>query len=182
MLILQVVVEACDPTTAPAVTYDASYSSDLSGHKLVSLVWAQESTGAINPVLDDLISQLNSRTGDVSTRTLLRIPQAAIAQLDDGSYTLTVTVVNFLNKAATARLTFNKQPSGAVPVVSIVGGQSQSFKVAEGIRVSSYLQASSVCGGKEVGILGQLRVKQVGPEHCIMLLDLPLLLIPAYSA
>lgn len=147
---MQVIVEACDPLTAPAVIYDAGYSSDPSGRKLTSFVWSQETLGTMNPVLQALIDDLNSGTGDVSSKAQLKISQTTITQLGEGDYTLTVTVKAFLGQVATAKLTFSKQPSGAVPVVSIVGGQSQLFKVSEGLKVASYLQPTSVCGGKEV--------------------------------
>lgn len=148
----QVVVAACDPTTAAPVTYDAGYSSDPSGRRLISLVWGQQAAqGALtDPALDDLINAVNFGGGNLAAKAQFKIPQQTLAQLSVGSYTLTITVKSFLGQVAMATLTFSKKPSGAVPVVSIIGGQSQVFKIAEGLKVGSNLQATSVCGGKEV--------------------------------
>lgn len=150
-------MEACDPTTAPAVTFDAGYSSDPSGRKLTSLAWGQETSGVMNPMLDSIITEINSRA-DLTAMSQLKINQTTIATLDVGSYTLTVTVSSFLNQVATGKLTFRKEPSGAVPVVSIIGGSAQSFQIGDGLKVSSQLQPTSVCGGKEVRLACFVRV------------------------
>lgn len=103
----------------------------------------------MNPVLDSVISSLNAQS-TVAARLVLTGNMTS--QLDNADYTITVTVTTFLGQSSTARLTFTKKPSGAAPMVSIVGGSQQSFKIAQGINVGSVLDPTSVCAGKAVSV------------------------------
>lgn len=147
MYLLQAVVEACDPANTPSIIFDASSSSDPSGRPITTLTWGQE--GVINPALDEAITAVNAKP-DFATKRQLVLTGTAIAQLTDGLYTIVVKATNFLGRSATARLTFTKQPSGTAPMVTIVGGSEQSFKLSEGLSINSLLQAKSVCTGKTV--------------------------------
>lgn len=65
-------------------------------------------------------------------------------------YTLQLVVTNFLDISSTASVIFSKVAAGEAPVVSIVGGPTQSFKISQGVRLSTLLSADSVCAGKKV--------------------------------
>jgi hypothetical protein len=125
------------------VAFDASYSKDLSGRGL-TFTWAQ---AGINPLLQDLIDKANA-----AKASRLVITAANILTLPNADYTLQVTATNFLGAAHSSSLTFTKKGAGEAPTVSIVGGQQQDFKIADGIRVSSQLLAKSVCAGKQVRV------------------------------
>jgi hypothetical protein len=141
LLFLQVVSEACDPVSALDVAFDASYSKDPSNRGL-TFTWSQS---GINPLLQDLIDKANT-----AKASRLVITAANILMLPNADDTLQVTATNFLGAASSRSITFSKKGAGEAPTVSIVGGQQQDFKVAEGIRVSSQLLAKSVCAGKQV--------------------------------
>jgi hypothetical protein len=141
LLLLQAVSEACDLSSALDVAFDASYSKDLSGRGL-TFTWSQS---GINPLLQDLIGKANA-----AKASRLVITAASILTLPNADYTLQVTATNFLGAAHSSSITFTKKVAGEAPTVSIVGGQQQDFKIADGIRVSSQLLAKSVCAGKQV--------------------------------
>jgi hypothetical protein len=123
------------------VAFDASYSKDLSGRGL-SFTWSQS---GINPLLQDLIDKANT-----AKASRLVITAASILMLPNADYTLQVSATNFLGAVSSRNITFSKKGAGEAPTVSIVGGQQQDFKLADGIRVSSQLLAKSVCAGKQV--------------------------------
>jgi REJ domain len=81
------------------------------------------------------------------------LPASSIPKLPDGTYTLRVVVSSFLGKTAAAELTFTKMGPGSAPVISIVGEAVQRFEISRGAKVSSSLEASSVCAGKSVQYL-----------------------------
>eukprot|EP00775_Hariotina_reticulata_P010860 gene10860-11014_t len=139
----EVIAEACEISQGSPAVFDASYSYDPSGRPLASITWGGGDVA--NPVLSQVINSANA----INSNRLL-LPQSMIAQLPDGSYSLSVTVRSFLGQQHTALLTFNKTGSGAVPVISIVGGPSQQFKLSEGLNLASFLEPSSVCSGKMV--------------------------------
>lgn len=150
--LLQVVAEACDTSSAAATVFDASFCSDPSGRELTSLEWGQDLAAGNNPVLAAVVNQAN-RGGSVKARSLLSLPAATVAQLSDGTYTLTVKVTSFLGQSATAKLAFSKVGPGTAPVISVVGGSVQSFKIADGVNLASALEPTSVCAGKTVSCL-----------------------------
>lgn len=131
------------------MVFAASSSSDPSGRPLASIVWGQDGS---NPVLSAVINKANDAAGTAAGSYLLSLPQSSIIQLADGVYTLTVTVSSFLGQSATAKLSFSKVGPGVAPVVSIVGGTSQSFKIADGIKLAAVLDPKSVCGSKKVRV------------------------------
>lgn len=148
---MQVVAEACDIASAADVVFDASFCSDPSGRELVSLEWGQDLAAGSNPVLAAVINEVNKRIS-LKARRILSIPGSSVAQLSDGAYTLTVKVVNFLGQSSTAKLLFSKVGPGTAPVISIVGGPVQSFKIADGINLASALEPTSVCAGRTVSL------------------------------
>lgn len=83
------------------------------------------------------------------------VPGTSLPDLEDSSYSVTVQVESWLGLTDSATFTFNKVTAGAAPVVSLVGGLSQTFLVSSGLRLTSQLDASSVCAGKEVRCSGQ---------------------------
>jgi len=113
------------------------------------LEWGQDLAAGTNPVLAATINAVNSRAA-VKDKRLLSIPASSVALLQDGVYTLTIKVSNFLGQSATAQHRFTKVGPGTAPVVSIVGGPLQSFKIADGINLASALEPTSVCAGKTV--------------------------------
>lgn len=147
----QVVAEACDTTSAAATVFDASFCSDPSGRALTSLTWGQDLAAGNNPVLAALINEVNKGVS-IRSKALLSLPAASVAQLGDGTYTLTVTVTNFLQQSATAKLSCKKVGPGTAPVISIVGGPAQSFKIADGVNLAAALEPTSVCAGKTVSM------------------------------
>lgn len=153
LLPVQVVAEACDTSSAAATVFDASFCSDPSGRELRSLEWGQDLAAGSNPVLAAVVNEVNRGT-DVKARRLLSLPASSVALLSDGTYTLTVAVTNFLGQSATAKLSFNKVGPGTAPVISIVGGPTQSFRIADGVNLASALEPTSVCAGKTVSHQG----------------------------
>lgn len=101
-----------------------------------------------------MVNQVN-KGSTIKAKSLLSLPASSVAQLTDGIYTLTVKVSNFLGQSATAKLTFKKVGPGTAPVISIVGGPTQSFKIADGVNLVSALEPTSVCAGKTVSLSGQ---------------------------
>ena len=78
-----------------------------------------------------------------------------MADSPDGSpYKLQVAVINFLGVVAKAEAQFAKVPAGQAPVISVAGGPQQTFKIAEGVKLTAQLLATSVCAGKKVSFLG----------------------------
>lgn len=146
---MQVVAEACDIASAADVVFDSSFSGDPSGRELVTLEWGQDLAAGSNPVLAATINEVNSRAA-LKAKRLLSIPAGSVALLQDGVYTLTIKVSNFLGQSATAQHRFTKVGPGTAPVISIVGGPLQSFKIADGINLASALEPTSVCAGKTV--------------------------------
>jgi hypothetical protein len=113
--------------------------------------WGQDLAAGSNPVLAFVISKVNSKA-TVKAKSLLSLPASTLDQLADGTYTLTVTVNNFLGRSATDKLVFTKVGPGTAPVISIIGGTAQSFKIADGVNLASYLEPTSVCAGKTVTV------------------------------
>lgn len=122
---------------------DGSYSTDPSRRALAKYTWSQQ--GSADPTLQASIDAANA----VGAKRVV-IPGASLSLLPDGTYTLGLTVVNWLGKSDTATFGFTKVAAGAAPVVGIIGEAVQSFKMAEGAKVASQLQAKSVCPGKRV--------------------------------
>lgn len=140
---LQTIAEPCDPSSAVDTVIDGSYSTDPSRRALAKYTWSQQ--GSADPTLQAPIDAANA----VGAKRVV-IPGASLSLLPDGTYTLGLTVVNWLGKSDTATFGFTKVAAGAAPVVGIIGEEVQSFKMAEGAKVASQLQAKSVCPGKRV--------------------------------
>lgn len=131
--------------TAADVIFDGSFSADGMGRPLTKYVWDQPSTSDV--VLSAAISAANA-----ANSPRLVIPGASLVKLPVNlPYTLRLTVTNFLSITASGQTTFTKLPSGALPVVTVLGGLQQSFTLAGGIKVSAQLLPSSVCSNKQVG-------------------------------
>jgi hypothetical protein len=81
----------------------------------------------------------------------LVIPAADLDTMKNALYTIQVTVTNWLGATHTATTTFEKIASGQAPVISVAGGTQQTFKIADGVQLTSQLVATSVCPGKKVG-------------------------------
>lgn len=96
-----------------------------------------------------------ARNGDDDVKHVLfcrlTIPASDIDTMKNGVYTIHVTVTNWLGATQTASATFEKLVSGQAPVVSVAGGTQQTFKIADGLQLTSQLLATSVCSGKKVG-------------------------------
>jgi hypothetical protein len=125
------------------VVFDASSSYDASGRPLTKFAWVQ--LGSADAVLAAVVSAAN--TGN---KARLVIPGAALGQVANGNYSLRVTVTNFLGLTRSGSVTFQKLGSGALPVVTVLRGLVQPFSVAEGLKVSTQIVASSVCASKNV--------------------------------
>eukprot|EP00882_Tetradesmus_deserticola_P021985 GHRQ01023850.1.p1 GENE.GHRQ01023850.1~~GHRQ01023850.1.p1 ORF type:complete len:145 (+),score=39.80 GHRQ01023850.1:409-843(+) len=82
----------------------------------------------------------------------LVIPAASLPNMAAGTYTIEVRVTSFMGAADTTTLVFEKVGPGEAPVVSVIGGNTQEFKIAEGAKVSAQLLATSVCSGKKVSV------------------------------
>ncbi|KAF8072463.1 olpB [Scenedesmus sp. PABB004] len=140
----QVVSEPCDVASAADITFDATYSRDPSGRPLASLAWAQAG-GALSPALGSLVDAANA-----AGAARLAIPPGTVLELPNGEYALSLTATSFLGRTATTTLAWTKRGAGEAPAVSILGGQAQDFRIADGLRVSSALLAKSVCAGQQV--------------------------------
>lgn len=68
----------------------------------------------------------------------------------DQAYMLQVTVSNYLGISSTSSVTFSKVAAGQAPVVMVAGGTRQTFKISEGLKLTTQLLATSVCSGKKV--------------------------------
>ena len=64
-----------------------------------------------------------------------------------GSYTLGLTVTDWLGSVGTTSWTFTKQRA-PVPLVSVVGGINQTFFIADGVRLATVVDKTTVCNGK----------------------------------
>lgn len=82
----------------------------------------------------------------------LVIPAVGLPNMAAGTYTIEVKVTSFLGASDTASLTFEKVGPGEAPVVSVMGENTQEFKIADGVKVSAQLLATSVCSGKKVSL------------------------------
>jgi hypothetical protein len=80
----------------------------------------------------------------------LVIPAVGLPNMAAGTYTIEVKVMSFLGASDTAALTFEKFGPGEAPVVSVIGENTQEFKIADGVKVAAQLLATSVCPGKKV--------------------------------
>lgn len=138
---MQDVPVPCDDSTAADVVFDG-LSRDGSGRRLKKLFWSQT---ANDVVLSAAIDTANSQG---STRIV--IPGSKIKQLSDGSNTIKLSATNYLDKSTIGELRFTKQAIGYAPVVSVLGGLTQDFQVAQGISISTTLLAASVCAQKTV--------------------------------
>jgi hypothetical protein len=128
--------------------FDGGFSADGLGRPLAKFEWAQ--VGSTNARLAAAITNANAGSGSMR----LVIPGSALTSIPNGDYTLRLNVTNFLGTSAAAEATFAKQASGTAPVVSVLGGLTQAFTVADGIKVSTALLASSVCANKKVCVCG----------------------------
>jgi hypothetical protein len=99
-----------------------------------------------------------------------------------GAYTVEVRVTSFLGASDTASLTFEKVGPGEAPVVSVIGENTQKFKIADGVKVSAQLLATSVCAGKRVSAEPQHTASQwstaAHPVMCLCYLQLRMLSVP----
>lgn len=84
------------------------------------------------------------------SRAKLEINSTVLTAIAPGTYTIKVTVTNFLNVTATATRDLKVALAGITPVISIVGPTEQSFVISEGFKVSTLLVAESVCPNSEV--------------------------------
>jgi hypothetical protein len=72
--------------------------------------------------------------------------------MKDGPYTLQLTVTNFLGVTHATTADFIKLPAGRAPVISVAGGNQQTFKLSQGVQLTAQLLATSVCTGKKVSV------------------------------
>ncbi|KAK9833282.1 hypothetical protein WJX81_002494 [Elliptochloris bilobata] len=72
-----------------------------------------------------------------------------MAGLAGGTYTVTLTVTDWLAQTANATWTFTKA-AAALPLVQLVGGAQQSFTISQGIKVPVQIFLQSVCPGSTV--------------------------------
>jgi hypothetical protein len=143
---MQNVPAPCDESTATDVTFDGRASRDSSGRPFKKLVWSQDSADVI---LSAAIDTANSAANGAGSPQLV-IPGASIAQISSGVHTIKLVATNYLDVSGEDTVTFTKQQSGATPVVSVLGGSTQKFKVAKGISITSQLVAASVCSSQMV--------------------------------
>lgn len=80
----------------------------------------------------------------------LVIPAAGLPSMAAGTYAVEARVTSFLGASDTASLAFEKVGPGEAPVVSVIGENPQEFRIADGVKVSAQLLATSVCSGKRV--------------------------------
>lgn len=83
----------------------------------------------------------------------LIVPASDLETMKNAIYTIRVTVTNWLGATDATSATFEKVASGQAPVTSVAGGTQQTFKIAEGVQLTSQLVATSVCPGKKVGTM-----------------------------
>jgi hypothetical protein len=85
----------------------------------------------------------------------LTIPAALLSpsstNFPAGSYEVKVAVTNWLGRTQeSSAVQFTVEQACSAPVLSVIGGNSQTFLISQGIKLDSLLDASSVCPGKEV--------------------------------
>lgn len=149
---LQDVPAPCGNSTAA----DIVVKGDISPHNarpVSKLVWSQDG--------DDLVLSAAVHAANSAGSMSLIIPGNKITSISSGAHTIRLVATNHLNVSGQGELTFTKRDSGATPVVSVLGGPTQTFRVAQGISVSSQLLAASVCSQKTVS-MQQLH----GPSQC----------------
>ncbi|PSC71100.1 putative DNA-3-methyladenine glycosylase 2 [Micractinium conductrix] len=133
----------CAGGTTSDVVFDASRSPFTAGRP-VAFSWAVTAATGGRAALDALAAA--ATTNGVSR---LVLPAATVAALPAGNYALSLTVTSWLGGTSTAELSFTKL-AAALPVVAVVGGASQTFQVANGLRAQTVIDLASVCSGKRV--------------------------------
>eukprot|EP00775_Hariotina_reticulata_P012979 gene12979-13108_t len=156
MLVLgpKVITLAATAEAATDVVIDASRTFDPTGRPLTNVTWASISDPASSSGWDQLLDTVNALS-DVQKRLKLTIPASLLssptANFPSGVYTFKLTVTNWLGRLQeSAPVSFTVEAACTAPVLSIIGGNSQSFLISQGIKLDSLLVASSVCPGKEV--------------------------------
>lgn len=140
---------ACSGSAGTTVTFDGSASPVSQGRPLTQYAWAATRTGgALSSGLSAAIVAANQAT-DLGTQSRLSLSPAVVAALGADTYTITLTVTNWLAQTARTSITVTKA-AAPVPVVSIVGGASQSFTPSNGLLLSAQVDKSSVCAGLQV--------------------------------
>lgn len=130
------------------VVIDGSLARDGSGRPLTKLVWMQAGTDFI---LQAAIDQANSQNGgNGSPRLVIPGAQVGNTKFATAEHSVTLTATNYLGVSGEASFTFEKVESGRTPIVSVVGGTSQSFTIAQGLRIATQLVATSVCADSKV--------------------------------
>jgi hypothetical protein len=141
-VMLQDVPAPCDGFRAADVTFRGGVTMFNSDRSLKMVAWSQDGDGT---ALNASINAANS-----AGSTTLVIPGNRIAQISSGTHTIILKATNYLNVTEQAAVTFTKRASGATPVVSVLGGPTQTFRIAQGVAISSQLVAASVCASKTV--------------------------------
>lgn len=133
------------------VVIDGSLTRDGSGRPLTKLVWTQAGSDFI---LQAAIDQANNQnSGNGSPRLVIpgaQVGDANFAPTTSDPPTVTLTATNYLGVSKSMDFTFTKAASGLTPIVSVVGGVSQSFTIAQGLRAATQLVATSVCADSKV--------------------------------
>ena len=140
---------ACSGSAGTTVTFDGSASPVSQGRPLTQYVWAATRTGGtISLGLSAAIVAANQATA-LGTQSRLSLSPTVVAALNADTYTITLTVTNWLAQSASTSITVTKA-AAPVPVVSIIGGSTQSFMPSNGLRLSAQVDKSSVCAGSQV--------------------------------
>lgn len=140
-VMLQDVPAPCDGSRAADVTFRGGVAMFNCDRSLKMGAWSQDGDGTA------LTASINA--ANTAGSTTLIIPGNRIAQISSGTHTIILKATNYLNVNEQAAVTFTKRASGATPVVSVLG-PTQTFRIAQGIAISSQLVAASVCASKTV--------------------------------
>jgi hypothetical protein len=126
-------------------------------------VWTQAGSDFI---LQAAIDQANNQnSGNGSPRLVIPGAQVGNANFAATDPTVTLTATNYLGVSGSTDFTFTKVASGLTPIVSVVGGISQSFTIAQGLRVATQLVATSVCADSKVSGTWVLSLLQLGSKN-----------------
>lgn len=95
----------------------------------------------------DAIQKANGQA-KIGGRMILTLPPNAVASMTvPGTYTVQLSVMNWMGQNGTKIFSFSK---GALPVpmITIIGGSTGTFQVTKGLAITAAVNRDTVCTGQ----------------------------------
>lgn len=124
-------------TVGVPFTFDGSLSFDYSGKPLTSYAWTYTGTDALSGAFTDQ-----------SSMSMVTVNGAIVASLTAGSYTVSLTVTNFLGKSSQASGSITVETGKYAPAFTIAGPPTQAFILGvDGLPIRVNIDETSLCAG-----------------------------------